>query len=80
MELPLKALIDCSNRLVVNSYEFSIFRDFSSWNSAKDFTRMEFNHEKYVADLSWDELVRIISYLCNAEGKESEQSYVLRLL
>ncbi len=41
---------------------------------------MEFNHEKYVADLSWDELVRIISYLCNAEGKESEQSYVLRLL
>lgn len=31
-------------------------------------------------DLTWDELVQIISFVCNAEGKESEQSYALGLL
>ena len=55
----LKAMIDDWNRQVVNPYEF---------------TRMAFNQEKYVADLTWDELVQIISFVCNAEGKESEQS------
>lgn len=76
----LKALIDDWNRQSVNPYEFSDFRDFSSWTSAKDFTRMAFNQEKYIEDLTWDELVQIISLVCNAEGKESEQSYALGLL
>lgn len=47
----LKAMIDDWNRQVVNPYEFSDFRDFSSWTDAKNFTRMAFNQEKYVADL-----------------------------
>ncbi|HBW0982203.1 TPA: hypothetical protein MEE63_003276 [Klebsiella aerogenes] len=76
----LKAMIDDWNRQVVNPYEFSDFRDFSSWTDAKNFTRMAFNQEKYVADLTWDELVQIISFVCNAEGKESEQNYALGLL
>lgn len=76
----LKAMIDDWNRQVVNPYEFSDFRDFSSWTDAKNFTRMAFNQEKYVVDLTWDELVQIISFVCNAEGKESEQSYALGLL
>ena len=76
----LKAMIDDWNRQVVNPYEFSDFRDFSSWTDAKNFTRMAFNQEKYVSDLTWDELVQIISFVCNAEGKESEQSYALGVL
>lgn len=76
----LKAMIDDWNRQVVNPYEFSDFRDFSSWTDAKNYTRMALNQEKYVADLTWDELVQIISFVCNAEGKESEQSYALGLL
>ncbi|MDU3269642.1 MAG: hypothetical protein E7E41_14990, partial [Klebsiella oxytoca] len=76
----LKMMMDDWNRQVVNPYEFSDFRDFSSWTSAKDFTRMAFNQEKYIEDLTWDELVQIISFVCNAEGKESEQSYALGLL
>lgn len=61
----LKAMINDWNRQVVNPYEFSDFRDFSSWTDAKNFTRMAFNQEKYVADLTWDELVQIISFVCN---------------
>ena len=76
----LKMLIDSWNSQVINPYAFSDFRDFSSWTSAKDFTRMAFNQEKYVADLSWDELIQIIQFVCQAEGKESEQSYALGLL
>ena len=71
----LKMLINDWNSQVINPYAFSDFRDFSSWTSAKDFTRMAFNQEKYVADLSWDELIQIIQFVCQAEGKESEQSY-----
>ena len=33
-----------------------------------------------MADLSWDELVQIIQFVCQAEGKESEQSYAPGLL
>ena len=76
----LKMLINDWNSQVINPYAFSDFRDFSSWTSAKDFTRMAFNQEKYVADLSWDELIQIIQFVCQAEGKESEQSYALGLL
>ena len=71
----LKMLIDSWNSQVINPYAFSDFRDFSSWTSAKDFTRMAFNQEKYVADLTWDELIQIIQFVCQAEGKESEQIY-----
>ena len=76
----LKMLIDSWNSQVINPYAFSDFRDFSSWTSAKDFTRMAFNQEKYVADLTWDELIQIIQFVCQAEGKESEQSYALGVL
>ena len=76
----LKMLIDSWNSQVINPYAFSDFRDFSSWTSAKDFTRMAFNQEKYVADLTWDELIQIIQFVCQAEGKESEQSYSLGVL
>lgn len=76
----LKMLINDWNSQVINPYAFSDFRDFSSWTSAKDFTRIAFNQEKYVADLSWDELIQIIQFVCQAEGKESEQSYALGLL
>jgi hypothetical protein len=31
----------------------SLISGTSSWTSAKDFTRMAFNQEKYVADLTW---------------------------
>lgn len=48
----LKMMMDDWNRQVINPYEFSDFRDFSSWTSAKDFTRVAFNQEKYVADLT----------------------------
>ncbi len=48
----LKAMINDWNRQVVNPYEFSDFRDFSSWTDAKNFTRMAFNQEKYVAVLT----------------------------
>ncbi|NCL83799.1 hypothetical protein EK468_25460, partial [Citrobacter braakii] len=34
----LKAMINDWNRQVVNPYEFSDFRDFSSWTDAKNFT------------------------------------------
>lgn len=67
----LKMLINDWNSQVINPYAFSDFRDFSSWTSAKDFTGMAFNQEKYVADLSWDELIQIIQFVCQAEGKES---------
>ena len=73
-------MMDDWNRQVVNPYEFSDFRDFSSWTSAKDFTRMAFNQKKYIEDLTWDELVQIIRFVCSAEGKESEQSHALGLL
>lgn len=76
----LKTMIDDWNRQVVNPYELSDFRDFSSWTSTKDFTRTAFNQEKFIEDLTWNELIQIISFVCNAEGKESEQSYALGLL
>ena len=59
----LKMLINDWNSQVINPYAFSDFRDFSSWTSAKDFTGMAFNQEKYVADLSWDELIQIIQFV-----------------
>lgn len=46
----LKAMIDDWNRQVVNPYEFSDLRDFSSSTSAKDFTQMAFNQERYIDD------------------------------
>ena len=76
----LKAMIADWNAQVINPQAFSDFRDFSSWTSAKNFTRTAFNQEKYIDDLTWNELIQIINFVCNAEGKESEQSYALGLL
>ncbi len=42
----LKMLINDWNSQVINPYAFSDFRDFSSWTSAKDFTRMAFNRKR----------------------------------
>ncbi|WP_017346792.1 hypothetical protein [Pantoea sp. A4] len=76
----LKAMIADWNGQVINPQTFSDFRDFSSWTSAKNFTWMAFNQEKYINDLTWLELIQIINFVCNAEGKGSEQSYALGLL
>ncbi|EGE4358447.1 hypothetical protein DLT45_22930, partial [Escherichia coli] len=42
----LKEMIDQWNSQVVCPYEFSDFRDFSSWTNANEFTRIAFNLEK----------------------------------
>lgn len=76
----LNSMMNSWNEGVVNPCEFSDFRDYNSWTSAKDFTRIAFNKTKYIADLSYDELINIIDFICSAEGKESEQSYALNLL
>ncbi|CDG21632.1 conserved protein of unknown function [Xenorhabdus poinarii G6] len=68
------------NAQVVIPHEFSDFRDYSSWISAKEFTRSAFNQVKYISDLTYSELVSVIDFICNAEGKESEHSYTLDLL
>ncbi|MCG8710545.1 hypothetical protein JHU04_003838 [Brenneria sp. 4F2] len=68
------------NSQVVNAYEFSDFRDYSSWTSAQEFTMMAFNQESYFEDLTWDELVQIFNFICAAEGSESEQHHALSLL
>lgn len=76
----LKALMDEWNSQVACPCKFSDFRDFSSWTSAQEFTRMAFNLEKFYEDFTWDELVQIIRLVCTSEGKESDQNFALRLL
>jgi len=76
----LKAMMAEWNSQVTCPYEFSDFRDFSSWTNAREFTRMAFNLEKYYEDFTWHELVQIIIFVCKAEGKESEQNFALTLL
>ncbi|MGM0936020.1 MAG: hypothetical protein ACQEWL_05295 [Pseudomonadota bacterium] len=68
------------NTQTAKIYEFSDFRDYNSWTSAKEFTKMAFNQTKYIDDLTYEELIAIIEFICNAEGNESEQSYTLDLL
>ncbi|WP_340613525.1 hypothetical protein [Xenorhabdus thailandensis] len=76
----LKTMISEWNSQVVCPCKFSDFRDYSSWTSAKEFTRMAFNQEKFYKDFTWEELVQTINCLYNAEGKESEQNFALALL
>ncbi len=44
-------------------------------DQCKDFTRMAFNQENTWRIYLRDELIQIIQFVCQAEGKESEQSY-----
>ncbi len=48
----LKMLINDWNSRLLTRMHSLISGIFSSWTSAKDFTGMAFNQEKYVADLS----------------------------
>lgn len=68
------------NNQVACPYAFSDFRDFSSWTSAREFTRMAFNLDKFYPDFTWVELIQIINFICACEGKESEQNFALSLL
>ncbi|BES86126.1 hypothetical protein PEC302107_03850 [Pectobacterium araliae] len=68
------------NNQVVRPYTFSNFRDFSSWTSAREFTRMAFNLAKFYPDFTWNELIQTIQFICDCEGKESEQNFALSLL
>ncbi|MFJ3265638.1 hypothetical protein [Serratia liquefaciens] len=68
------------NDQVTCPYEFADFRDFSSWTSAKEFTLMAFNLERFYEDFTWDELVQTITCVCDVNAKESEQSFALSLL
>lgn len=68
------------NKQVLSPYAFSDFRDFSSWTSAREFTRMAFNLDKFYPDFTWEELIQTINFICACEGKESEQIFALSLL
>ena len=68
------------NSQVVCPYAFSDFRDFSSWTSAREFTRIAFNLAKFYPDFTWNELLQTITFICDCEGKESEQNFALSLL
>ena len=76
----LKIMMAEWNSQVTCPYEFSDFRDFSSWTSAREFTRMAFHSAKFYADFSWDELIQTINCLLDAQAKESEQNAALFLL
>ncbi|EDX0052199.1 hypothetical protein GT185_005357, partial [Salmonella enterica] len=76
----LKEMIDDWNSQVTCPYDFSDFRDFSSWTDAKEFTRIAFNLEKFYEDFTWDELVQTIKCVCDPKSKESEQNFALSLL
>lgn len=76
----LKEMINDWNSQVVCPYEFSDFRDFSSWTNAREFTRIAFNQEKFYEDFTWDELLQTINCVCDPRSKESEQNYALSLL
>ncbi|MEX6060541.1 hypothetical protein [Providencia hangzhouensis] len=76
----LSSMISSWNNGVANICQFSDFRDYSSWTSAKEFTRIAFNKVRYIEDLSYEELIGIIDFICSSEGKESEQTYALNLL
>ncbi|EPR9080203.1 hypothetical protein ACU9CO_001694 [Cronobacter dublinensis] len=68
------------NRQVVQPCSFSDFRDFPSWTSAINFTRMAFNQEKFYPDFTWPELIQIITFICDCEGNASEQDFAISLL
>lgn len=68
------------NNQVMCPCAFFDFRDFSSWTSAREFTRMAFNRDKFYPDFTWVELIQVINFICTCEGKESEQNFALSLL
>lgn len=68
------------NNQVTCPCTFTDFRDFSSWTSAREFTRMAFNLDKFYPDFTWEELIQTIQFICDCEGKESEQNFALSLL
>lgn len=76
----LNTMIIKWNAQVVTPCEFSDFRDYNSWTSAKEFTKIAFNQVKYLDDLTYNELISIVDFICLAEGSESEQSYAINLL
>ncbi|MDQ9129628.1 hypothetical protein RDT67_24705 [Serratia fonticola] len=76
----LVTMMDEWNNQVVCPYTFSDFRDFSSWTSAREFTRMAFNLERFYPDYTWSELIQTIKFICDGEGEESEQNFALSLL
>lgn len=76
----LKTWIDEWNSQVACPNTYSDFRDFSSWTTARDFTRMAFNLEKFYVDFTWEELIQTINCVCGATDKESEQNVALSLL
>ncbi|HCT2147135.1 TPA: hypothetical protein ACGEYK_005536 [Raoultella ornithinolytica] len=76
----LKQMMADWNAKVVMPCGFSDFRDFSSWTSALDFTRMALNQEKYLDDFTWTELNDVINFIRKAEGSASDHSYALQLL
>lgn len=79
-DVALQAMIADWNSQVTIPQEFSDFRDFASWTSAKAFTRTAFNLERYYADFSWQELQQVIDCVRDAEGTEAQQDFALRLL
>lgn len=68
------------NEQVLCPYAFSDFRDFPSWTSAREFTRMAFNLDNFYPDFTWEELIQTINFICAGEGMESEQIFALSLL
>ncbi|MGV3345179.1 hypothetical protein ACGVWS_05315 [Enterobacteriaceae bacterium LUAb1] len=76
----LREMIDDWNSQVACPYEFSDFRDFSSWTNAKVFTRIALNLEKFYEDFTWEELVQTIDCICDPKSRESEQHFALSLL
>lgn len=76
----LKSMIDEWNSQVVSPQTFSDFRDFSSWTSAIEFTRIAFTQAQWYADFTWDELIQTIRTVCDPKRKESEQDHALSLL
>lgn len=68
------------NAQVVTPCGFSDFRDYNSWTSEKEFTKIAFNQVKYLDDLTYEELINIVDFICLAEGSESEHSYAMKLL
>jgi len=68
------------NSQVIFPCEFSDFRDFSSYTSAKAFTRSAINVAKFYEDFTWSELVQTINFVCNENATNSQQQHALSLL
>lgn len=73
-------LISLWNGHSARAFEFHEFRDFYAYTDEENFIRSAFHKENYVHDLSFDEAISLISFICNAEGEESDHDYALDLL